>query len=149
MNRSAAQKVTLAALVGAVALTSSAWVPASSESAPAVASSAATCQFIVKASNKHSFDVFIDFYDSTVRGTGTFAKNKPLMYKGGRVQDRRIPRGQSMEQRIEADGGCEKTRHWQFAYRIGSRSQSQVTNRSTSTSKQRTIDLGPSNTWDD
>lgn len=147
MDFTRTHRVGVIGVAAAVVFTTAAWKPAAS--GPEASPAAATCQFIIKASNRHSFDVFIDFYDSTVRGRKYWDKTKPLMYNGGRVQNRRIPRGQSMEQRVQADGDCEKDRNWLFQFRIGSKSSQQTINRSTFTAKQRTIDLGPSNTWGD
>ena len=108
-----------------------------------------TCQFIIRASNSYSFDVFVDFYYSTIinhAAVGVF-KSTNLKYNGSRIQNRRIPRGQSMEQRVLASGRCSARRTWYLRYRIGSRSTRQTTSRSTKGNDQRTINMGRSSTW--
>jgi len=107
------------------------------------------CQFIIRAYNSLNYDVYVDFYDSYVRNhavvLGLYQVTK-LKYRGTRVQNRRIPRGKSMEQRVEASGACSAQRTWRLSYRQGTRF-SGVLSRRTKKNDQRTIDLGSASRW--
>jgi hypothetical protein len=108
------------------------------------AESSADCQFVIRASNNLSFDVWVNLYDSSVTldGIGILGRSTQL-----KIQNHRIRSGGTMDRRYTAPGGCARKRNWVMRVRTGSQQKIVFVNTEGTSSTSRTVDLGPSSQW--
>lgn len=142
MNSMPRRSIVLA-FVAVATLATGAW-SSPSDSPPPAADASADCQFVIRASNNLSFDVWVDLYDSEVRLDGLGILDRSTQLK---IQNHRLRSGEKMDRRYTAPGGCARKRVWVMRVRTGSQQKITFVNTEGTSSTSRIVDLGPASQW--